>query len=67
MDRALDMAAAHELPVTPVSSVREGDRDPLLRRTAAEDIPSTVADTVEEMVGESVGRIAVIVDPSRRG
>src|SRR5699024_7783657 len=32
MDLALQMAQAHRLPVTEVSSVRDGDRDPLLEQ-----------------------------------
>ena len=60
MDRAVAMARAHELPVTEVTSVREGDRDPLLTRVDASSLHGAAADAVAAAHAERLGRIAVI-------
>lgn len=65
MDRALAMAAAHDLPVTAVTSVREGEEDPMLRRTEPARIAEDTAAMVAGLHAEEVGRIAVIADPAR--
>lgn len=65
MDRALTMAQAHRLPVTKVSSVRDGDRDPLIVRTQPGRLIETAADAAATLTSERIGRIAVIADASR--
>ncbi|WP_394214512.1 HelD family protein [Brachybacterium vulturis] len=65
MDRAVAMAQAHELPVTPVSSVREGDRGPLIERVAATGLAAGTAAAVVAVHGERLGRIAVIAAQER--
>src|SRR5699024_6414141 len=46
MDRAVAMAKAHDLPVTPVSSVRDGEKDPLITRVGAEELSARTAEAV---------------------
>lgn len=65
MDRAVAMAQAHDLPVTPVSSVREGDRGPLIQRTAPAELAARTAESVVAVHGERLGRIAVIAAQER--
>src|SRR5699024_6278903 len=65
MDRAVAMAQAHDLPVTPVSSVREGDRDPLIQRAAPDELTARTAAAVTALTAERLGRIAVIADEER--
>ncbi|MEE1649222.1 DNA helicase [Brachybacterium sp. J144] len=66
MDRALAMARAHDLPVTPVTSVREGDRDPLVEQVDASALEERVAASVAALHAEGIGRLAVITSSSRR-
>ncbi len=65
MDRALAMAAAHDLPVTEVSSVRDGERDPLWQRVEADGLADGAAQAVADLLDERIGRIAVITVGSR--
>jgi DNA helicase IV len=65
MDRAVAMAQAHALPVTAVSSVREGDRDPRIERAAAAELSTAAADAVVAVHGERLGRTAVIAAQER--
>src|SRR5690625_33059 len=65
MDRALQMAQAHRLPVTEVSSVRDGDRDPLLEQASDAGLIEAAADAAARLHGERIGRIAVIADRPR--
>ena len=65
MDRAVAMAQAHDLPVTPVSSVREGDRGPLIERTGPGELVARTAEAVASVHAERLGRIAVIADEER--
>ena len=65
MDLALQMAQAHRLPVTEVSSVRDGDRDPLLEQSTGAGLIETAADAAVRLHGERIGRIAVIADGPR--
>lgn len=65
MDRAVAMAQAHNLPVTEVSSVREGDRDPRIERADASNLVSTTAEAVAVVHAERLGRVAVIAAAER--
>src|SRR5690606_6711378 len=65
MDTALALAQAHELPVTPVSSARDGDRDPLLRRTDPGQLARAAAEAVVAVHQERLGRVAVIAAQER--
>ncbi|WP_193104228.1 ATP-binding domain-containing protein [Brachybacterium sp. FME24] len=65
MERAVAMAQAHNLPVTPVSSVREGDRDPLIQHTEEFAMARLAADAVVAVRTESIGRLAVIAATER--
>ncbi|MGO3288193.1 HelD family protein [Brachybacterium sp.] len=65
MDRAVAMARAHNLPVTEVSSVREGDRDPRIERTEESSLTARTADAVVTVHQERLGRLAVIVADER--
>jgi len=65
MDRAVAMAQAHDLPVTEVSSVREGDRDVLIEQAGADELPARTADSVAAVHAERLGRIAVIAAEER--
>ncbi|MGO2822876.1 MAG: HelD family protein [Brachybacterium alimentarium] len=65
MDRAVAMAQAHQLPVTEVSSVREGDRDPRIERSSPSDLALRTAEAVAAVHHEGVGRLAVIVAQER--
>ena len=67
MDRAAAMAHAHDLPITEVSSVREGERDPLIEHTEEPALASVTAASVKDLAAEGVGRIAVIVAEHRLG
>lgn len=67
MDRATAMAHAHDLPITEVSSVREGERDPLIERTEESLLAPVTAAAVKELDAEGIGRIAVIVAEHRLG
>lgn len=60
MDRALSMAQAHDLPVTAVTSVREGDRELELTAASTDPLASATADAVSELLAQEVGRTAVI-------
>src|SRR5699024_3585340 len=64
-DLALQKAQAHRLPVTEVSSVRDGDRDPLLEQSTGAGLIETAADAAVRLHGERIGRIAVIADGPR--
>ncbi|MBB5832013.1 HelD family protein [Brachybacterium aquaticum] len=65
MDRAVAMAQAHSLPVTAVSSVREGDEDPLLERTEPGQLTARIAAAVRAVHARIPGRIAVIAAAER--
>jgi len=65
MDRAVAMAQAHDLPVTAVSSVRDGDRDPLIEWTAVAELAARTADAVTAVHEERLGRTAVIAQQER--
>lgn len=65
MDRAMAMAHAQNLPVTEVSSVRDGDRDPLIQRSEQIDLARVAADAVEVVHKEGIGRLAVIAASER--
>ncbi|WP_114856587.1 ATP-binding domain-containing protein [Brachybacterium sp. YJGR34] len=65
MDRAVAMAQAHQLPVTSVSSVREGDRDPRIERTDPSRLVETAAGSVAAVQEEGLGRLAVITAQER--
>ncbi|MGO1198884.1 MAG: HelD family protein [Dermabacteraceae bacterium] len=67
MDRAVAMAQAHDLPVTPVSSVREGERAPVIERTTPSELAAHTAESVAAVHGERLGRIAVIAAQERLG
>ena len=59
------MAQAHQLPVTEVSSVREGDRDLRVEAVSAEDLSDVAADAAATLHAERIGRLAVIADHER--
>jgi DNA helicase IV len=65
MDRAVAMAQAHELPVTPVSSVRDGEEDPLIEQVPAEELSARTAAAVSAVHERLPGRIAVIAAEER--
>ena len=65
MDRALAMARAHRLPVTEVSSVREGERDPEVLAAEPSGVAATAAGAAARLLEDRVGRIAVIAAPER--
>ena len=65
MDAALTVAAAHELPVTPVTSVREGDHDITVHHAPTAGLATAVAERTAHLMGQAVGRIAVITAPHR--
>ena len=65
MDRAVAMAQAHELPVTPVSSVRDGEEDPLIEQVPAEELSTRTAEAVRTVHERLPGRIAVIAAEER--
>ncbi|AXK44621.1 HelD family protein [Brachybacterium saurashtrense] len=65
MDRAVAMAQAHELPVTEVSSVRDGDREPSIERTAPTDLAARTVAAVASVHAERLGRVAVIAAEER--
>lgn len=65
MDRAVAMAQAHDLPVTEVSSVREGERDPLLERTEPAQLTQRTVEAAHAVHQERLGRLAVIVAEER--
>ncbi|GAA1488527.1 HelD family protein [Brachybacterium sacelli] len=65
MDRAVAMAQAHRLPVTEVSSVREGDRDPLIERAGPTELAERTAEAVAAAYADNVGRLAVITIAER--
>lgn len=65
MDRAQAVAHAHALPITDVSSVREGERSPLLEQVAADELAPRAAAAVQALHAERIGRIAVITAPER--
>ena len=67
MDRAVAMAKAHDLPVTPVSSVRDGEEDPLITRVGAEELSARTAEAVRSVHARLPGRIAVIAAEERLG
>ena len=46
MDRAVAMAQAHSLPVTEVSSVRDGEEDPLLEQVSPAELTARSAEAV---------------------
>lgn len=65
MDRAAEVAQSHDLPITEVSSVREGDRDPRIERTDDAHLAEAAAHEVRELHASSIGRIAVISSEHR--
>lgn len=65
MKHALGMAHAHDLPVTTVTSVREGERGAAIERSAADALESTAAQQVSMLHAEGIGRIAVIIAEHR--
>ncbi|MFC7465107.1 HelD family protein [Brachybacterium sp. GCM10030252] len=65
MDRAVAMATAHDLPVTTVSSVREGDRGPLIERAAEPELAQRAGDAVAAAHADGIGRLAVITAEGR--
>lgn len=65
MDRAQSMAREHELPVTPVSSVREGDEDPRIEQVAEPELGHATAQAILRLRAAAVGRLAVIAAPQR--
>ncbi len=65
MHRAQAMAAAHDLLITPVTSVREGDHDPLLHPVRSEDLSRRTVQEVRSLVSQNMGRLAVICAPER--
>ena len=67
MDRAVSMAQAHSLPVTPVSSVREGERDPMIEHAEPSELTQRTAEAVAAVHEERLGRLAVIVAAERVG
>ncbi|MGP9537862.1 HelD family protein [Brachybacterium sp. AOP43-C2-M15] len=67
MDRAVAMAQAHRLPVTPVSSVREGDRDPRIEHAPEPELARRAAEATAAVHEERLGRLAVIAAEERIG
>lgn len=67
MERALAMAAAHDLPVTTVSSVREGESDPEILRVGPDELAAGAARAVLSWRDGRTGRTAVITAPERIG
>lgn len=67
MDAAQRMAERHDLPVTAVSSVREGELDPVLRRARPEQLAAEVVRAVRDQLSAETGRIAVIADADQVG
>lgn len=65
MDRAQAMATAHELPVTAVSSVREGETDPRITPVAESALAQAAAEAAARLHRQGVGRLAVIAAPER--
>lgn len=65
MDAALSTARSHDLPVTDVSSVREGSEDPLIERVGAADLNARTAQATAALYTRAIGRIAVISAPDR--
>lgn len=65
MDRAQALAHAHDLPITDVSSVREGDRSPVITRVDPDQIAAGTAESVAAVHAERLGRLAVIAAPER--
>src|SRR5690625_7505838 len=59
------MAEGHRRPATKVSSVRDGDGDPLLEQSTGAGLIETAADAAVRLHGERIGRIAVIADGPR--
>lgn len=66
MDRASAMAQAHSLPVTEVSSVREGHTPVSITRIAEQDLSRRAAEVALECLSRAVGRIAVITSDEDR-
>jgi DNA helicase IV len=67
MDRAVSMAQAHSLPVTEVSSVRDGEEDPLISHVEAAGLTAGTAEAVRAVHERVPGRIAVIAAEPRLG
>ncbi|MFC0675503.1 HelD family protein [Brachybacterium hainanense] len=65
MDPAQRMAEALDLPVTEVTSVREGDADPTLRPAPASELTAQTVLAVQEQLAQATGRLAVIAHASR--
>ena len=65
MDRAVAMAQAHSLPVTEVSSVRDGEEDPLLEQVSPAELTARSAEAVRRVHDRLPGRIAVIAAVER--
>ena len=62
------MAQAHSLPVTPVSSVREGERDLMIEHAEPSELTQRTAEAVAAVHEERMlGRLAVIVAAERVG
>lgn len=64
MHSALGAAEAADLPVTEVTSVREGEHDPHLRRVPAGGLAAGVVAAVQELGEQATGRLAVIAAES---
>ncbi|WP_259558904.1 HelD family protein [Brachybacterium sillae] len=62
MDRAVAVAEELDLPVTPVTSVREGEHELESIACAASDLAGRTADRVRQLLRQDAGRIAVIAD-----
>lgn len=67
MDRAVAMAQAHSLPVTEVTSVRDGEEDPLLEQVSPAELTARTAEAVRRVHERLPGRIAVIAAAERLG
>ena len=65
MDRAVAMAQAHSLPVTEVSSVRDGEEDPLFEQVSPAELTARSAEAVRRVHDRLPGRIAVIAAVER--
>ncbi|MEO2098952.1 MAG: ATP-binding domain-containing protein, partial [Brachybacterium sp.] len=65
MDRAVAMAQAHSLPVTEVSSVRDGEEDPLLEQVSPAELTARSAEAVRRVHDRLPGRTAVIAATER--
>lgn len=65
MDAALSLAEAHELPVTAVSSVREGEHPVAVHRAEPGALAEQTAARASALQDEEAGRLAVITAAER--